>query len=63
VGEGAVVLVDPSSPQSIAEGMAGVLGDRAEAERLSGAARTRAESFSWERTARLVQAAYDEVAS
>jgi glycosyltransferase involved in cell wall biosynthesis len=56
----AAVLVDPASPESIAEGIERVLTDADLARRLSGSATARAAEFTWERTARLVAAAYAE---
>ena len=56
------VLVDPTSVASIAEGIDRVLGDPALAARLGAAARDRAATFTWERTAELTVAAYREAA-
>jgi glycosyltransferase involved in cell wall biosynthesis len=62
VGGDAAVLVDPASPESIAAGIEQVLTDADLARRLSAAATARAAEFTWDRTARLVAAAYAEVA-
>ncbi|MDQ1401999.1 MAG: hypothetical protein QOG03_315 [Actinomycetota bacterium] len=62
VSQGAAVLVDAGSPESIAEGIERVVTDTALAAELSSAGRLRAAEFTWDRTARLVVAAYAEVA-
>jgi len=48
----AALLFDPSSPRAIADAVARLLTDRAEAERLREAGRARAAGFTWEQTAR-----------
>jgi glycosyltransferase involved in cell wall biosynthesis len=54
----AAILVDPRSVEGLAEAIGRLLTDRAEAERLAAAGRARAESYSWERTARQTLAVY-----
>ncbi len=51
VGGSAVRYVDPLEPGQIAAGLQELLGDPAERQRLGAAGRTRAEQFSWDRTA------------
>ena len=63
VGGDAVVLVDPSDPDAVAEALAALLDDLSEAARLGAAARVRAEEFTWDRTAALVADALHEVLS
>jgi glycosyltransferase involved in cell wall biosynthesis len=63
LADGAGVLVDPRSPDSIAAGMASVLDDDALAARLAEAGRRRAAEYTWQRSARLVADAYREVAA
>ena len=58
----AAVLVDPKSPNSIAEGLASVLSDPGFAARLATEGRARAAEYPWSRTAGLLQDAYREVA-
>ena len=59
---GAARLVEPE-PEAIREALLALLGDAAERERLRGARpRARAAEFSWERTAREVDAICREVA-
>lgn len=54
------LLVAPGDPQALADAVAGLLGDRATAERLSAAGRQRVEAyFSLERTVEGVARAYD----
>ena len=57
------VLVDPTDPASIATGIESVVHDDALAARLARAGRARASHYTWERTADLVTAAYQEVAA
>jgi glycosyltransferase involved in cell wall biosynthesis len=59
----AAIVVDPRDPAAIAEGLRSVLEDPVRADKLGAAGRTRASEFSWERTARLLQDAYAEVAA
>ncbi|MEX2293816.1 MAG: glycosyltransferase family 1 protein [Acidimicrobiales bacterium] len=54
----AAVLIDPFDVDAIAGGLALLLSDRDLAARLGAAARARAATFTWERTAALVVAAY-----
>jgi glycosyltransferase involved in cell wall biosynthesis len=56
---GAAVLVDPSSPDAIAEGIVEALGARAD---LVARGRARAAEMTWARTADLTLAAYREAA-
>ena len=60
VGDGGLV-VPPTDVAGWAETMRTVLTDEALAERLSHAARRRAATFSWDRSAELMVAAYREV--
>lgn len=62
VANGAVVLVDPRSEDSIARGLERVLRDEELAATLAEAGRARAKRYSWERAADLTAAAYKEVA-
>lgn len=63
VAAGAAVLVDPLNPDAIAAGMQAILEDGELARRLGALGRQRAESFSWERTARETLQVYREVVS
>src|SRR5690606_30878721 len=63
VGGDAVVLVDPDDHGAVAGALAALLDDPEEAARLGAAARARAESFTWDRTAEQVAAALREVAA
>jgi glycosyltransferase involved in cell wall biosynthesis len=56
---GAAVLVDPQSPNAIADGIARAL---AEKDRLIPLGRSRAREFSWEKAAALTAAVYRELA-
>jgi glycosyltransferase involved in cell wall biosynthesis len=60
---GAGVLVDPHDAGSIAEGLRSVLDDEDRARELGELGRARAATFTWERTARLMEAAYAKVAA
>jgi glycosyltransferase involved in cell wall biosynthesis len=51
VGDGAVQLVDPLDAQSMAAGLAAVLGDAARRAELVAKGRDRARDFSWDRFA------------
>jgi glycosyltransferase involved in cell wall biosynthesis len=51
VAGGAAVLVDPSSPDSVAAGIEQVVGDEDEAARLADLGRRRAGQFSWTKSA------------
>jgi glycosyltransferase involved in cell wall biosynthesis len=62
VANGAALLVDPRSVDSIAEGLDRVLRDEALARTLAQAGRARARQYSWDRAAELTVAAYKEVA-
>ena len=55
----AALLFDPEDPRAIAAALARLLGDAALAERLRGAGRARAATFTWERCAELTAAAYE----
>lgn len=57
---GAGILVDPRDPASIAAGLAEAL-DEGRREALGEAGRRRAESYTWERTGRMLVDAYREV--
>jgi glycosyltransferase involved in cell wall biosynthesis len=57
---GAGLLVDPRQPTEIAEALQRVLDNAALAERLSIAGLERAAGYTWERTAELVERAYEE---
>jgi glycosyltransferase involved in cell wall biosynthesis len=59
----AAITVNPRSVRDLAEAIERLVTDRAEAERLSAAGRTRAASFSWEKTARLTLDVYRHVLS
>jgi glycosyltransferase involved in cell wall biosynthesis len=48
----AAVLFDPEQPAAIADAIASILGDPAEADRLVTAGREQAERFSWAQTAK-----------
>jgi len=50
---GAALLVDPLAVEAIAEGMERILVDDDLRDRLRDAGRSRAASFSWDRSARL----------
>ena len=63
IADGAAVLVDPFDPDSIAGGIEAILQDRDLARRLAVLGRQRAESFSWERTARETLQVYRELAA
>ena len=60
-GEGAC-LVDPLSPERLADAIERVLTDESYRRRLTKAGRDRARSFSWERTAEQTMEVYREVA-
>ena len=62
LAEGAAVLVDPESVDSIADGIRRVLDDAALRDRLIAAGRERSRDFRWERTARETLAALERVA-
>jgi glycosyltransferase involved in cell wall biosynthesis len=49
VGDGAVQLVDPLEPESMAAGLSAVVGNAARRTELVAKGRTRAADFSWER--------------
>lgn len=59
----AAVLVDPTDPESIANGLRTVLNDAHLRARLAAAGPARAAEFTWERTADLVIGCYEEVAA
>ncbi len=56
-------LVDPESPEEIAEALTCVLTEDSERERMRKSGLERAEAFSWERVARETRAVYQEVLS
>jgi glycosyltransferase involved in cell wall biosynthesis len=62
LAEGAAVLVDPESVDSIADGIRRALDDAALRDRLIAAGRERSREFRWERTARETLAALERVA-
>jgi glycosyltransferase involved in cell wall biosynthesis len=55
----AALIFDPYSVEAIADALRRLLGDDDLRERLRGAGRERAASFTWERTARLTLASYE----
>jgi glycosyltransferase involved in cell wall biosynthesis len=55
------VLVDPKDPRAIAAGLAQLLEDKELARRLVDAGRKRAAEYGWDRTARHLVSAYEEV--
>jgi glycosyltransferase involved in cell wall biosynthesis len=57
----AAIMVDPRSVEDLAEAIARVLTDEAEARRLAAAGRARAAGFTWERTARETAVVYRKV--
>ncbi len=63
VGGDAVVLVDPTDVNALADAMARLLGDPGRAAALGRAGSARAAAYTWERTARLLEGAYREVAA
>ncbi|MDQ3956846.1 MAG: glycosyltransferase family 4 protein [Actinomycetota bacterium] len=63
VAGGAAVLVDPSDASSIAAGMQELIDDGGRAAALRDAGRARAAEYGWERTARMLVEAYEEVTS
>ncbi len=62
LAEGAAVLVNPESVDSIADGIRQALDDSALRSRLIAAGRERSRDFRWERTARETLAALEQVA-
>lgn len=61
VAAGAGILVDPSDPEAIADGLRRVLDDDSLASELRTKGRERAATLTWDRTAELILAAYTEV--
>ena len=59
----AAVLVDPTEPASIADGLRRVLSDPALAASLVERGHARASEFSWERSVAQIRAIYGEVAA
>lgn len=55
----AAVLVDPTDPEALADGVAEVLSSEAARARLVAAGRARAAAFTWTRTAEGTRAAYE----
>jgi len=62
VGE-AGLLVDPESPEDLAEALKRILTDDSERARMRKAGLEQAETFSWERVARETYAVYEDVLS
>ena len=62
VGNGAVQLVDPLDPQSMAAGLSAVAGDAARRAELVAKGRVRVRDFSWERFASSVERALEAAA-
>jgi glycosyltransferase involved in cell wall biosynthesis len=60
VGGDAAVLVDPRDADALADAINGLLGDSARASALGERGRRRAATFTWERTAGALDAAYHE---
>jgi glycosyltransferase involved in cell wall biosynthesis len=60
---GCGIAVDPRDPDAIADAVAAIVDDPAQRERLASAAKARAATFDWNRTAALTAAAYRDVAS
>jgi glycosyltransferase involved in cell wall biosynthesis len=58
VAGSAARLFDPEQPAAITEAIETLLLDRAEADRLAAAGRTRAAEFTWQETARLTAEVY-----
>jgi glycosyltransferase involved in cell wall biosynthesis len=63
IGGDAVELVDPTDEQALAGAIGGLLADRERAAALGDAGVRRAQAFTWERTARLLERTYREVAA
>ena len=59
----AASLVDPESPEDLAEALKRILTEDSERERMRKAGLEQADGFSWERVARETQAVYEEVLS
>ena len=59
----AALLVEPTDHDAVAAALAGLIDDPDAARRLGDAARRRAETFTWDRTAALVAEALHEVTS
>lgn len=57
--QGSGVLIDPRSPESIAEGLVSLLRDPALRSSFAVKGRANAERFSWERSARLISGVLD----
>jgi glycosyltransferase involved in cell wall biosynthesis len=57
------LLVDPESPEDLAEALERVLTEGPERERMRRAGLEQAETFSWERVARETRAVYEDVLS
>ncbi|MGH2827972.1 MAG: glycosyltransferase family 4 protein [Actinomycetota bacterium] len=62
IGQDAAILVDPSDPAAIAEGIGRLLSDAELSSRLASKGRARAATYTWEAAAELTLAAYREVA-
>jgi glycosyltransferase involved in cell wall biosynthesis len=58
---GCGITVDPHEPEAIADALAALVDDPSERARLAGAARARAATFTWDRTADLTVDAYRSV--
>jgi glycosyltransferase involved in cell wall biosynthesis len=61
VGDGPALLVPPYDPGAVAAAINRVLTDRDAAAAMGAAGRERARAFSWERSAAMLAAVYDEV--
>jgi glycosyltransferase involved in cell wall biosynthesis len=59
VGDGAVELVDPLDPQSMAAGLTAIAGDAARRAELVARGRVRARDFSWDGFAGSVESALE----
>ena len=57
------VLVDPTDVDELAAAIASLSGDAGRRDTMGSAARDRAREFSWQRTAALTTAVYDEVSN
>lgn len=57
------IVVDPTDADAIAHAISRLLTDRVEAERFGRAAASRAATFSWEATAKLLESVYLEAAA
>ncbi|HEX8162694.1 MAG TPA: glycosyltransferase family 1 protein [Pyrinomonadaceae bacterium] len=60
LGGGAALLVAPTDAEGLARALAGLLSDASARSRLAEAGRERAARYTWERTAAMTRAVYDE---